>query len=62
MVTFEDITKENYCEYQTFPSGRWHPSKFASSVVGQHLISIKPSSLSIYICKNFIEASKLSLE
>jgi hypothetical protein len=33
MVTFEDITKENYCEYQTLPSGKWFPSKFAASVV-----------------------------
>lgn len=33
MVTFEDITKDNYCEYRTFPSQKWHPSKFASGVV-----------------------------
>jgi hypothetical protein len=35
MVTFEDITKDNFCEYQTMPSGLWHPSKFASGVVTQ---------------------------
>ncbi len=33
MVTFEEITKDNFCEYQTVPSGLWHPSKFASGVV-----------------------------
>jgi hypothetical protein len=33
----EDITEEdgNYCEYQTEPSGKWHPSLFSSDVVKQ---------------------------
>ena len=31
----EDITEENYCEYQTFPSMKWNPSLFASDIVKQ---------------------------
>ena len=35
MATMEDITEEdqNYVEYQTMPSGRWHPSLYAADVV-----------------------------
>ena len=35
MATMEDITVEdgNYCEYQTAPSGSWHPCKYSSDVV-----------------------------
>lgn len=37
LATMEDITDEegNYCEYQTAPSGTWHPALFASDVVQQ---------------------------
>lgn len=39
MATMEDITEEegNYCEYQTSPSGAWHPAQFAAEVVQQLL-------------------------
>uniref|UniRef100_K3WX72 Uncharacterized protein n=1 Tax=Globisporangium ultimum (strain ATCC 200006 / CBS 805.95 / DAOM BR144) TaxID=431595 RepID=K3WX72_GLOUD len=39
LATMEDITEEdsNYCEYQTAPSGAWHPALFASDVVQQLL-------------------------
>ncbi|KAL1512153.1 hypothetical protein AB1Y20_005421 [Prymnesium parvum] len=35
MCTMEDITEEdgNYCEYQSAPSMRWHPSKYCAAVV-----------------------------
>ena len=35
MATMEDITTEdkNYCEYQTMPSGRWHPSLYSTDVL-----------------------------
>jgi len=33
MVTFDDITEENYCEYLAQPSGTWLPAKFSDSVV-----------------------------
>ena len=35
LATMEDITTEdgNYCEYQTAPSNRWHPSKYSTDVV-----------------------------
>ena len=35
MITMEDITEEdgNYCEYQTAPSGKWHPAKCEASCV-----------------------------
>jgi hypothetical protein len=35
LATMEDITEEdaNYCEYQTMPSGRWHPSLYSAGVV-----------------------------
>ena len=35
MATMEDITEEdgNFCEYQTAPSGRWHPALFSADVV-----------------------------
>mmetsp|Transcript_29043 Transcript_29043/g.67935 ORF Transcript_29043/g.67935 Transcript_29043/m.67935 type:complete len:147 (+) Transcript_29043:197-637(+) len=39
MCTLEDIDEESYCEYQTMPSGKWHPSMFASSVVEEMLNS-----------------------
>lgn len=39
MATMEDITLAdgNYCEYQTAPSGAWHPALFAAEVVQQLL-------------------------
>lgn len=39
LATMEDITEEegNYCEYQTAPSGAWHPALFAADVVQQLL-------------------------
>mmetsp|Transcript_6743 Transcript_6743/g.10652 ORF Transcript_6743/g.10652 Transcript_6743/m.10652 type:complete len:151 (+) Transcript_6743:85-537(+) len=33
MVLLDDITEENYCEYQCMPSGLWHPAKACSEVV-----------------------------
>nr|CCA14831.1 conserved hypothetical protein [Albugo laibachii Nc14] len=38
LATMEEITVEqgNFCEYQTYPSGLWHPSLFSASIV-QHL-------------------------
>mmetsp|Transcript_27422 Transcript_27422/g.56157 ORF Transcript_27422/g.56157 Transcript_27422/m.56157 type:complete len:162 (+) Transcript_27422:147-632(+) len=33
MVMFDDITEENYCEYQAMPSGKWFPAKFCDTVV-----------------------------
>ena len=35
MATMEDITLDdgNYCEYQTAPSMKWHPSLYSSEVV-----------------------------
>lgn len=35
LATMEDITAEegNYCEYQTAPSNKWHPSLFSTQVV-----------------------------
>lgn len=41
MATMEDITaaEGNYCEYQTRPSGAWHPALFAADVVQQLLAS-----------------------
>ncbi|RLN96645.1 hypothetical protein BBJ28_00011370 [Nothophytophthora sp. Chile5] len=37
LATMDDITEEegNYCEYQTFPSGKWQPALFAADVVQQ---------------------------
>ncbi len=43
LATMEDITRENYCEYQTFPSMTWHPSKFCAEVVLQLLASQFPA-------------------
>lgn len=39
LATMEDISEAegNYCEYQTAPSGAWHPSLFAADVVQQLL-------------------------
>lgn len=39
MATMDDITEEdgNYCEFQTAPSGLWHPALFCSDVVEQLL-------------------------
>eukprot|EP00526_Cylindrotheca_closterium_P020059 CAMPEP_0113658480 /NCGR_PEP_ID=MMETSP0017_2-20120614/31742_1 /TAXON_ID=2856 /ORGANISM="Cylindrotheca closterium" /LENGTH=130 /DNA_ID=CAMNT_0000572757 /DNA_START=74 /DNA_END=466 /DNA_ORIENTATION=+ /assembly_acc=CAM_ASM_000147 len=35
----EDITVENYVEYQTYPSLEWHPCQYEQSVVDQLLKS-----------------------
>ncbi|GLD96023.1 hypothetical protein PINS_up004701 [Pythium insidiosum] len=37
LATMDDITEEegNYCEYQTAPSGTWHPAKYSADVVRQ---------------------------
>lgn len=37
LCTMDDITEEdgNYCEYQTYPSMKWHASLFCTSVVKQ---------------------------
>eukprot|EP00536_Pseudo-nitzschia_multiseries_P018875 jgi/Psemu1/248943/estExt_Genewise1.C_32870003 len=37
--TMEDITEDdgNYVEYQTYPSGTWHPCQFERSIV-EHLL------------------------
>lgn len=37
LVTMEDITLENYAEFQTAPSGLWYPALFEASVVQQLL-------------------------
>mmetsp|Transcript_35074 Transcript_35074/g.68750 ORF Transcript_35074/g.68750 Transcript_35074/m.68750 type:complete len:147 (+) Transcript_35074:171-611(+) len=37
LVTMDDITEDSYCEYQTMPSGKWHPCMFTSSVVEELL-------------------------
>ncbi|KAE9034673.1 hypothetical protein PR001_g9636 [Phytophthora rubi] len=41
MATMDDITEEegNYCEFQTAPSGLWHPALFCADVVGQLIAS-----------------------
>jgi hypothetical protein len=33
MCTLEDITEESYCEYQTMPSGKWHPAMYSAGIV-----------------------------
>jgi len=35
LVTMEDITDENYVEYQCYPSMKWKPAQFEQSVVEQ---------------------------
>ncbi|KAL4139775.1 hypothetical protein PRNP1_015622 [Phytophthora ramorum] len=39
MATMDDITEEdnNFCEFQTSPSGSWHAALFCVDVVGQLL-------------------------
>jgi hypothetical protein len=37
LVTYEDITAENYVEYQGYPSLRWRPARMEQSVVEQLL-------------------------
>jgi hypothetical protein len=37
LVTMEDITDDNYVEYQSMPSGLWRPAKIEQSVV-EHLL------------------------
>jgi hypothetical protein len=37
LVTYEDITKENYVEYQVYPSMKWKPALFEQCVVEQML-------------------------
>ena len=37
LATMEDITVENYVEYQTFPSMKWHAAQYEQSVVDQLL-------------------------
>mmetsp|Transcript_27981 Transcript_27981/g.34529 ORF Transcript_27981/g.34529 Transcript_27981/m.34529 type:complete len:154 (+) Transcript_27981:231-692(+) len=39
LVTMEDITDENYVEYQCYPSMKWKPAQFEQSVVEQLLES-----------------------
>ena len=39
LATMEDITVENYVEYQTSPSLNWHPCQYEQSVVDQLLKS-----------------------
>ncbi|KAJ8602583.1 hypothetical protein CTAYLR_008764 [Chrysophaeum taylorii] len=36
LITLEDISESNYCEYQTAPSMRWHAA-LASSAAIEHL-------------------------
>ena len=31
-VTMDDIDESNYVEYQTMPSGAWHPAKFCEDI------------------------------
>lgn len=33
LATMDEITMENYCEYQTYPSMKWFPCLFSSDVV-----------------------------
>ena len=35
MCTFDEINEENgnYCEYQTEPSGDWHPARYSADIV-----------------------------
>ena len=37
MLTWDDIDEEEYVEYRTAPSGRWHVSKYGASAVRQLL-------------------------
>jgi hypothetical protein len=37
LVTYEDITEENYVEYQVYPSLKWKPALFEQCVVEQML-------------------------
>ncbi|KDO27291.1 hypothetical protein SPRG_07541 [Saprolegnia parasitica CBS 223.65] len=37
LATMDDITEDNYCEYQTYPSMTWHASKFCAEVTLQLL-------------------------
>lgn len=37
LVTYEDITEENYVEYQVYPSMKWKPALFEQCVVEQML-------------------------
>lgn len=37
LVTYEDITNDNYVEYLTEPSKTWHVAKFSSQVVKEML-------------------------
>ena len=41
LATMDDITEEdgNYCEYQTAPSGRWHPALYSASVVRRFILN-----------------------
>ncbi|OQS00747.1 hypothetical protein THRCLA_05869 [Thraustotheca clavata] len=43
LATMDDITMDNYVEYQTFPSMTWHPSKFCAEVTQQLLDSQFPA-------------------
>lgn len=40
LATMEDITAEdgNYCEYQTMPSGKWHPALYSADVVKRFIL------------------------
>jgi len=39
LATMEDITEENYVEYQTYPSLNWHACQYEQSVIHQLLKS-----------------------
>lgn len=39
LCTWDDITEEEYCEYQTAPSMDWHPCLYSAEVVEQLLAS-----------------------
>ncbi|OQR98590.1 hypothetical protein ACHHYP_20362 [Achlya hypogyna] len=43
LATMDDITEENYVEYQTYPSMTWHASKFCADVTLQLLDSQFPA-------------------
>lgn len=46
LATWDDITEEDYCEYQTHPSMKWQPSKYSEATL-QHLLDTQ--------FKNYIE-------
>lgn len=42
LCTMEDITDDNYVEYQSYPSLKWQPSLFEQSIVQQVKLFVSP--------------------